>query len=62
MPPPNHYSVELPWPKKMSKQIHESEKISFLDHSEYESNLIPGPGSYLVATHIGKKTKEYKFT
>lgn len=38
-----------------------SEKTTFLDNCEYESVKTPGPGSYMVASQILKKTKEYHY-
>lgn len=52
----------MDWPEKGTKDGHASEKINFLDHSEYEANQTPGPGNYLIATHIAKKVKEYHHT
>lgn len=52
----------MDWPEKGKKADHVSEKINFLDHSEFESIQTPGPGTYLVATHIAKKVKEYHHT
>lgn len=52
----------MAWPDKSNSDLQVSEKTNFLDHSEYESNQTPGPGTYLVATHIAKKFKEYHHT
>lgn len=60
-PSPNEYSVKLKWPEEKPKPAHVSEKTNFLDHSQYESDKTPGPGSYVVATQIAKKVKEYHY-
>lgn len=54
-PSPSQYSLTSPWPKKSDKSLQRASKTNFLNHSEYESNMTPGPGSYLIATRIGKK-------
>lgn len=56
-PSPNSYNIKMGWPEKRNNNPHQSDKINFLDHSEYESTLTPGPGTYIVATKIVKKGK-----
>jgi len=52
----------MPWPDKVTKAGHVCEKTNFLDNFEYESNKTPGPGNYMIATQIAKKTKEFHHT
>ena len=61
-PSPNQYNITMPWPKTGKKDGTTSEKITFLNHSEYDSVKTPGPGTYLIATHIAKKVKDFKYT
>lgn len=51
----------MKWPQQSTKQIHVSDKISFLDHSQYQSDKTPGPGNYQIATQIVGKVKEYHY-
>ena len=52
----------MPWPDKKQKPSHSGQKINFLDNYEFESSQSPGPGSYLIATHIAKKVKQFHHT
>lgn len=42
----------MPWPKKKEQLKNISEKINFADTCQYESDQLPGPGSYNVRTHL----------
>ena len=59
-PSPSQYSLTFHWPGRKGMAPQKTEKINFLFHSEYESDKTPGPGTYIVATKIAKRVRDYK--
>jgi hypothetical protein len=42
----------MPWPKKKVELRSICEKTNFADTCQYDSDKIPGPGTYTIRTHL----------
>lgn len=48
------------WPKKQEQLKHVSDKNNFADTCQYDSDKLPGPGTYNVSSHLGYIKSETK--